>query len=83
MERSDLPFPFRFAQRPLPFEDRSGWRRLPTLKGLSRMSEEELALAKGGIACGLTAVHTTGTITNFGGRPDVTRVDTTHVLDNR
>ncbi|GEM_PF-3391635 len=83
MKRSELPFPFRFAQTPLPFEDRADWRRLPTLKGLSRMSEEDLALAKGGIACGLTAVHTTGAITNFGGRPDSTPPDTTHILDNR
>jgi len=81
MPSQRIPFPFRFAQAALPYEDRTGWRRLPSLKGISRLTQEELDGALGAGALGMTAIRTTGAVTNFGGTTDTAGGDTHYVLD--
>ena len=70
------PFPFRFTRPLLAGMDVSQWREIPSLKGISCLTEEELAAVSAAVGSGTATdiLRTTPTVyaitTNFNGRPD-------------
>lgn len=76
-DNANSPFAFRFATPPLKREDYSSHHRIPSIKGMSKLTDAQLEMVAGGIdqavdyeSIRTTTRRTAGTPTYRGGKSD-------------